>query len=274
MTLGLKPLQILRLVILPQALRLIVQPMSGVYVMLIKSTAILSVVGITELTRQGEVFIITFPAKSLFIYAMIAAIYFLYCYPLLRQLAGKAAGRRPARRQPQLERTPPSTMPTEYVDTYYKRTLSDPQTRYPALAGPESAEVCVVGGPGRPVGRAGTGPARPAGHAAGRQPHRLGASGRNGGSVSPAFSAGADAIRRHVDEDHYRALYRLSMEAWRSSAPTSATWTSATPTRSTAACAWCATTPATRCSAGAMNSSGFSSATCACCRAPSCASGW
>ena len=39
-----------------------------------------------------------------------------------------------------------------------------------------------------------------------------GASGRNGGSVSPAFSAGADAIRRHVDEDHYRALYRLSME--------------------------------------------------------------
>ena len=67
-----------------------------------------------------------------------------------------------------------------------------------------------------------------------------GASGRNGGSVSPAFSAGADAIRRHVDEEHYRALYRLSMEAWRSSAPTSATWTSATPTRSTAACAWCA----------------------------------
>ncbi|RBL86254.1 amino acid ABC transporter permease [Streptomyces cavourensis] len=84
MTLGLRPLQILRLVVLPQAMRLIVQPMSGVYVMLIKSTAILSVVGITELTRQGEVFIITFPAKSLFIYGMIAAIYFIYCYPLLR----------------------------------------------------------------------------------------------------------------------------------------------------------------------------------------------
>ncbi|MCC3262357.1 ABC transporter permease subunit, partial [Paenibacillus polymyxa] len=42
MTLGLRPLQILWLVILPQAMRLIVQPMSGVYVMLIKSTAILS----------------------------------------------------------------------------------------------------------------------------------------------------------------------------------------------------------------------------------------
>ena len=125
------------------------------------------------------------------------------------QLAGKAAGRRPARRQPQLERTPPSIMPTEYVDTYYKRTLSDPNP----LSGPAgSTEVCVVGGGLAAVGRAGTGPARPAGHAAGRQPHRLGASGRNGGSVSPAFSAGADAIRRHVDEEHYRALYRLSME--------------------------------------------------------------
>lgn len=84
MAIGLKPFMILRLVILPQAMRLIVQPMSGVYVMLIKSTAILSVIGITELTRQGEVFIITFPAQSLFIYSMIAAIYFIYCYPLLR----------------------------------------------------------------------------------------------------------------------------------------------------------------------------------------------
>lgn len=104
-------------------------------------------------------------------------------------------------------------MPTEYVDTYYKRTLSDPRTRYPALAGPESAEVCVVGG-----GLAGLSVALELARR-GRQVTLLegsriawGASGRNGGSVSPAFSAGADAIRRHVDEDHYRALYRLSME--------------------------------------------------------------
>ena len=104
-------------------------------------------------------------------------------------------------------------MPTEYVDTYYKRTLSDPQTRYPALAGPESAEVCVVGG-----GLAGLSVALELARR-GRQVTLLegsriawGASGRNGGSVSPAFSAGADAIRRHVDEEHYRALYRLSME--------------------------------------------------------------
>ena len=255
---GPEALQILRLVILPQALRLIVQPMSGVYVMLIKSTAILSVVGITELTRQGEVFIITFPAKSLFIYAMIAAIYFLYCYPLLRgQLAGKAAGRRPARRQPQLERTPPSTMPTEYVDTYYKRTLSDPQTRYPALAGrkaPRSAWWAAAG-PCRSrwnwPGAAGRSRCWKAAASPGAP--RAATAARSRPRSRPAPTPSAAMWTRIITARFTGCRWR----AWRSSAPTSATWTSATPTRSTAACAWCATTPATRCSAGAMNSSGF-----------------
>ncbi|HLR12049.1 MAG TPA: amino acid ABC transporter permease [Burkholderiaceae bacterium] len=76
--------QTMRRVILPQALRLIIQPMSGVYVILIKSTAIVSVVGIAELTRQGEQLIITFPNHLLYIYSLIAIIYFLYCYPVLR----------------------------------------------------------------------------------------------------------------------------------------------------------------------------------------------
>ncbi len=76
--------QTMRLVILPQAMRLIVQPMSGVYVILIKSTAIVSVVGIAELTRQGEQLIITFPHHLLYIYSLIALIYFIYCYPVLR----------------------------------------------------------------------------------------------------------------------------------------------------------------------------------------------
>lgn len=71
-------------IVLPQALKLTIAPMSGVYVMIIKSTAILSVVGISELTRQGEVTILRHPRDILFIYAMIAAVYFIYCYPILR----------------------------------------------------------------------------------------------------------------------------------------------------------------------------------------------
>jgi len=82
--LGMTRLQRLWYVVIPQALKLTVPPMSGVYVMIIKSTAILSVVGISELTRQGEVSILRFPRDVLFIYGLIAFIYFLYCYPVLR----------------------------------------------------------------------------------------------------------------------------------------------------------------------------------------------
>ncbi len=104
-------------------------------------------------------------------------------------------------------------MASEYVDTYYKRTLADSDTRYAPLSGASSTDVCVVG-----AGMAGLSAALELARR-GRDVTLLegrriawGASGRNGGSVSPAFSAGADAIRKHVDEDHYRKLYRLSME--------------------------------------------------------------
>ncbi len=82
--LGLTHLQTLRLIILPQALKLMIPPMSGVYVMIIKSTAIISVVGITELTRQGENAILLYPKDILFIWAVVAMLYFIYCYPVLR----------------------------------------------------------------------------------------------------------------------------------------------------------------------------------------------
>jgi len=104
-------------------------------------------------------------------------------------------------------------MASEYIDTYYKRTLSDTETTYPALAGVSSTDVCVVG-----AGLAGLSTAlelaRRGRNVTVLEAQRVawGASGRNGGSVSPAFSAGADAIKKHVDEDHYRQLYRLSME--------------------------------------------------------------
>lgn len=83
-SLGLKRIPVLVLVILPQALKLTVPPMSGVYVNIIKNTAILSVIGISELTRQGEITIMRYPRDVLFVYGLIAAIYFVYCYPVLR----------------------------------------------------------------------------------------------------------------------------------------------------------------------------------------------
>ena len=104
-------------------------------------------------------------------------------------------------------------MASEYIDTYYRRTLADVTTYYPPLVGGDSTDVCVVGG-----GLAGLSTAlelaRRGRNVTLLEARRIawGASGRNGGSVSPAFAAGADVIRRYVDEDHYRELYRLSME--------------------------------------------------------------
>lgn len=82
--LGMTHIQRLWHVVLPQALKLTVPPMSGVHVMIIKSTAILSVIGISELTRQGEIAILRHPRDVLFIYGLIATICFAYCYPVLR----------------------------------------------------------------------------------------------------------------------------------------------------------------------------------------------
>jgi len=104
-------------------------------------------------------------------------------------------------------------MASEYIDTFYKRTLGDAQTRYDALAGPASTDICIVGG-----GLAGLTAALELARR-GRQVVLLearrvgwGASGRNGGSVSPAYSAGADLIRRRVGQAGYEDLYRLSIE--------------------------------------------------------------
>lgn len=81
---GMTKAQSYRYVILPQALKMTIPPMASVYVIVIKSTAILSVIGIAELTRQGEVAILRMPGDIMFIYSLIAVFYFVYCFPVLR----------------------------------------------------------------------------------------------------------------------------------------------------------------------------------------------
>lgn len=81
---GFSKAQTLFYIILPQSIKLMIPPMAGVYVIIIKNTAILSVIGISELTRQGEIAILRLPNDIMFIYALIAFMYFVYCYPILR----------------------------------------------------------------------------------------------------------------------------------------------------------------------------------------------
>ncbi|MCM0613617.1 amino acid ABC transporter permease [Marinobacter sediminum] len=81
---GMTKAQALYHVIVPQAIKLTVPPMASIYVIVIKSTAVLSVIGVAELTRQGETSILRMPGDTMFIYGLIAVLYFIYCYPVLR----------------------------------------------------------------------------------------------------------------------------------------------------------------------------------------------
>jgi polar amino acid transport system permease protein len=71
-------------VVLPQALKLMIPPMGGIYVIIIKGTSIVSVIGISELVRAGEHATLRHPKELMVIYSMTALMYFAYCYPVLR----------------------------------------------------------------------------------------------------------------------------------------------------------------------------------------------
>ena len=81
---GMTGVQAMWHVVLPQALKLMIPPMGGVYVIIIKGTSIVSVIGIAELVRAGEHATQRHPRELMVIYGMTALLYFAYCYPVLR----------------------------------------------------------------------------------------------------------------------------------------------------------------------------------------------
>lgn len=99
-----------------------------------------------------------------------------------------------------------------YPDTYYRRTMADDRSRA-ALAGPVECDTVIVGG-----GLAGLTTALQL--ARGGQAVVLleadrvgfGASGRNGGFVSPGFSTGTDEIARIAGKETAAKLFKLSVE--------------------------------------------------------------
>ncbi len=79
--LALSRAQRMRLVVLPQALRIATPPTVGFMVQIVKNTSLASVVGFVELARAGQVV-----NNSLFepflVYMLVAGLYFLLCFPL------------------------------------------------------------------------------------------------------------------------------------------------------------------------------------------------
>ncbi len=73
--------QRLRLVILPQAVRIATPPTVGFMVQIVKNTSLASIVGFVELVRAGQL-INNSIFQPFLIYVLIAALYFAMCYPL------------------------------------------------------------------------------------------------------------------------------------------------------------------------------------------------
>jgi polar amino acid transport system permease protein len=93
-SLGLHYLAQLRLVILPQAMRIAIPPTVGFLVQLVKATALASIVGYHELTRTAQI-VTNATFQPFLVYGLVALIYFAICYPLTdlsRRLERRLAG--------------------------------------------------------------------------------------------------------------------------------------------------------------------------------------
>lgn len=101
----------------------------------------------------------------------------------------------------------------EYIDSYYSRTLYNPG-KFPTLTDDINAKVCVIGG-----GMAGVATLHSLVEKGEKavliEANRIGwgASGRNGGFVSPGYSQGAGDIVKRVGECHARELLSLTTDA-------------------------------------------------------------
>jgi len=78
--LGLKPLQTFNWVVLPQTLKIVLPPLVGQYISLIKDTSIASIIGLVELMKVGQS-VVDRTSDPVSIYLTVAVFYFVLCYP-------------------------------------------------------------------------------------------------------------------------------------------------------------------------------------------------
>jgi len=80
---GLSWYQQLRFVTLPQAMRVILPPLVGQYVLLIKDSSVVSAIGVVDVTRVGWLTVQRIP-QGLLVFGLVALLYFIICYPLIQ----------------------------------------------------------------------------------------------------------------------------------------------------------------------------------------------
>ena len=79
---GLSRWQRMRQVVLPQAMRIVLPPLVGQYVLLIKDSSVVSAIGLTDLTRVGWLVVQRVP-NGLLVFFLVGVGYFIVCYPLI-----------------------------------------------------------------------------------------------------------------------------------------------------------------------------------------------
>jgi len=86
--LGLSPVQMYRFVLIPQAAKRSIPPMINLITRMIKTTALLTMIGVIEVIKVGQQIIevnnLQYPTASFWIYGIIFFMYFCICFPLSR----------------------------------------------------------------------------------------------------------------------------------------------------------------------------------------------
>jgi polar amino acid transport system permease protein len=85
-SLGLRPLQVFRLVTLPQALAAVTPPMANQFIMLVKNSAIVSLISVQELTFIGTELSVS-TGRRFETWIAVAVMYFALCWGLSRLFA-------------------------------------------------------------------------------------------------------------------------------------------------------------------------------------------
>jgi len=79
---GLSNYQQLRFIVLPQAIRTILPPLVGQYVLLVKDSSVVSAIGVVDITRVGWLTVQRVP-EGLMVFGLVGLLYFVICYPLI-----------------------------------------------------------------------------------------------------------------------------------------------------------------------------------------------
>lgn len=79
--LGMTYFQEFRRIVLPQAMKVIIPPISGFFIALIKDSSLVSAIGFMELTRSSKL-VIARTFQPFTIYIVVAVIYFIICFTL------------------------------------------------------------------------------------------------------------------------------------------------------------------------------------------------